>query len=111
MSNLPENNLDLDQLFLPVWAQQSPSVNQYADYKGGGDSDDGGRSRGRDFRPGGNRDRGFRRRDPQGGPAAGSGKGRFDRGRRDRPGSGPDRGPMRPAPAPERLPEIDVMLV
>lgn len=111
MSNLPENNLDLDQLFLPVWAQQSPSVNQYADYKGGGDSDDGGRSRGRDFRPGGNRDRGFRRRDPQGGPAAGSGEGRFDRGRRDRPGSGPDRGPMRPAPAPERLPEIDVMLV
>src|SRR5438477_122238 len=30
----PENELDLDKLFLPAWAQEPASANLYADYRG-----------------------------------------------------------------------------
>ena len=35
MSTLPENELDLEKLFLPAWAQQPPSAKHYAQYEGG----------------------------------------------------------------------------
>jgi len=34
MSNSPENELDLDKLFLPAWAQEPASANLYAEYQG-----------------------------------------------------------------------------
>jgi hypothetical protein len=34
MSTLPENEFDLEKLFLPSWAQQEPSANKYAKYEG-----------------------------------------------------------------------------
>lgn len=40
MSTLPENELDLEKLFLPAWAQQPSSANRYAKYTGGEDRDD-----------------------------------------------------------------------
>lgn len=48
MSNLDDSGLDLDQLFLPAWAQKSSDINKYADYTGYPENDkfngkDGGR--------------------------------------------------------------------
>jgi hypothetical protein len=37
MSASPESELDLDLHFLPAWAQESPDVNRYAKYEGGGE--------------------------------------------------------------------------
>jgi hypothetical protein len=37
MSTAPENEFDLEKLFLPAWAQQEPSSNKYASYEGGED--------------------------------------------------------------------------
>jgi hypothetical protein len=34
MSTLPENELDLEKLFLPAWAQEPPAAKQYAHYEG-----------------------------------------------------------------------------
>lgn len=34
MSTLPDNEFDLEKLFLPAWAQQPSSVNRYAKYTG-----------------------------------------------------------------------------
>ncbi len=34
MSNTPETELDLEKLFLPAWAQESPNVNKYAKHAG-----------------------------------------------------------------------------
>jgi hypothetical protein len=34
MSTLPENELDLERLFLPAWAQEPPSAKHYARYEG-----------------------------------------------------------------------------
>ena len=34
MSTLPENELDLDKLFLPAWAQEPPSAKNYAQFAG-----------------------------------------------------------------------------
>ncbi|MDB6016555.1 MAG: hypothetical protein JWR19_1044 [Pedosphaera sp.] len=91
MSTSPEQDFDLEKLFLPAWAQESPTVNRYAKYAG-------------DDRP--NRDskfddrRGPRRGGPPprrdgGGPGAPRGDSRAPR--RDQPGGGPrpggDRGP------------------
>jgi hypothetical protein len=125
----PESELDLEKLFLPAWAQVSPSVNKYAGHSGEDRSE---RGRGR----GGDRDRGPRRDRPPGqghGPRPGGGAGfRGQQGQRgDRPqGQGPrpdrggprgDRGPRfggdrgggRPAERFEKreplpLPEVDV---
>src|SRR5438876_4661178 len=35
MSGLPENEFDLEKLFLPSWAQEPSSARQYAKYEGG----------------------------------------------------------------------------
>src|SRR5262249_53194245 len=35
MSILPENELDLEKLFLPAWAQEPPSAKPYGRYEGG----------------------------------------------------------------------------
>jgi hypothetical protein len=35
MSTSPENELDLEKLFLPAWAQEPPSAKHYAQYEGG----------------------------------------------------------------------------
>jgi hypothetical protein len=34
MSTAPEPEFDLEKLFLPAWAQDSPQVNRYADFAG-----------------------------------------------------------------------------
>lgn len=121
MSNVPENNLDLESLFLPAWAQQSASVNQYADFEGesagGGDRR---RPRGRESRPGGFRDRGPRPGGPGGpGGAPRGGQGQERRGdfRGQRPfrggGGGPRRfgGPERREAPPVQLPHLDASIL
>ena len=83
MSTLPDNELDLDKLFLPAWAQE-PSASKYAQYEGGDDRPD---------RRGDRDRRGPRPPRRDGGPGA----------RRDdrRPG-GDRRGPTRPGGGPSR---------
>src|SRR5260370_25783946 len=76
LMSTPENELDLEKLFLPAWAQEPASANLYAKYEGGDDRPD----RGRDDR------RGPRRR--QGPPG--------ERRGRERPRR-PDSGERRPA--------------
>ncbi|HOP98010.1 MAG TPA: hypothetical protein PLH97_02850 [Verrucomicrobiota bacterium] len=74
MSTLPENELDLEKLFLPAWAQEPPSAKSYAHYEG-------------DTQPGERRgDRGPRRaRRREGAPG---GPGRKQQGRRPPRGEG-----------------------
>ena len=81
MSTLPENEFDLEKLFLPAWAQEGPSSNKYAKYEGERERPEGSERRGP--RPP-RRDGGPRREGPP-------------RGRRDgeRP-QGDRRGPGRP---------------
>jgi hypothetical protein len=116
MSTLPDNELDLEKLFLPAWAQEPASAKQYANYKGGGeDRSDRRERRGgprpprRDGAPGGaprgNRPPG-ERRGP--GPGREGGRGKpFGQGRRDF-----DRGePRERRETPPPLPEINVSLM
>src|SRR5580765_1323983 len=120
MSTVPENEFDLEKLFLPAWAQEPASVKQYSQYEGREErsfdrrSDGGGRPQGR--RPGGPRRDGARGGSDRGAPSR-------DRGPRDRAAGGdrrgPDRGPDRGQPRerrehrepPQPLPELDVSLV
>src|SRR5215468_10475784 len=89
MSTPPENELDLEKLFLPAWAQEPASANLYAKYEGGEDRSE----RGRDDRRGPRRERrgppgerrgGERPRRPEGGDRRGPGpsQGRQERGNR-----------------------------
>ncbi|HEY2951176.1 MAG TPA: hypothetical protein VGK40_01260 [Verrucomicrobiae bacterium] len=114
MSASQDNEIDLDLHFLPAWAQQSPSVNRYANYQGGEDR----QGRGDDRRDrGGPRPRRDQQRPPRRDQPPGSGRdqNRSEPGGRpqqSRRGDGP-RGPRRqerPERAPERapLPEINV---
>jgi len=112
MSALPDNELDLDKLFLPAWAQE-PSSDKYSKYEG--DLDDRGDHR-RDRRgprpagPGGRRDDNRPRGDRRGGPRPdGPGRGRPQ-------GHGQDRGPQRRPErerreAPVPLPDLNVSLI
>lgn len=127
MSTSPESDFDLEKLFLPAWAQESPSVNRYAGHSGEdrperrsddrpggrrGPRREGERPTRRDGpRPGGDRDRnrapqGDRRgprREGERGPRLGGDR----RGpRRDDRNAGPER---REPPAP--LPELNVTLM
>src|SRR5579871_6042096 len=117
MSTLPDNELDLEKLFLPAWAQEPPSAKHYATYEGeqerperrdrrgprpprrdGGPGD----QRGRGPRPpgaGGDR-RGPQRREGERGRPQGKGRRDFDRGQPPRE--------RRETPPP--LPEINVAL-
>ncbi len=125
MSTTPETDFDLEKLFLPAWAQESPSVNRYAKYAGddrperrfddrpGGHRPprrDGPRPGGRDHgrppqgdRAGGPRRDGERPQRPPGPGGAPGGLRRDDRGERR------DREERREPPAP--LVEINVSLM
>ena len=120
MSTLPDNEFDLEKLFLPAWAQEEPSSVKYARYEGREERPEGrGDRRGprpprRDGPPGarreGNRPQGERR-----GPPNREGQGpRFSTGLRG--GQGQGRGPHGGPPrerreAPLPLPDIAVSLV
>src|SRR5207302_644668 len=120
MSTGPENEFDLEKLFLPAWAQEPSSAKQYAKYEGGQDRPDrrddrrGPRPPRREGPPGArrpdNRPQGERR-----GPSR-------PEGTRGRPfGAERPAGGERPAfrrgeererrPPPRPLPEIDLTLV
>src|SRR6266481_3297721 len=126
MSTPPENELDLEKLFLPAWAQEPASANLYAKYEGGDER----RERGRDDHRGPRRDRrgppgerrgGDRPRRPEGGERrpGGPSQGREDRG--NRPGGerfGRGRGPRDPREQqrerrepPPPLPEVGITLL
>src|SRR5215475_7112471 len=112
MSTLPDNELDLEKLFLPAWAQEPPSAKHYATYEGEQERPerrerrgprpprrDGGpgEQRGRGPRPGGDR-RGPQRRDgDRGRPEGKGGRRDFDRGQ-----------PRERRETPPPLPEINV---
>jgi hypothetical protein len=92
MSTAPEPDFDLEKLFLPAWAQESPQANRYADFVGEERAE-----RKFDDRPG----RRPPRRDLPGGPKP--------RGRRPEGANRGDRRPDdrqrgKPAPRPEPLP-------
>lgn len=95
----PESELDLEKLFLPAWAQESPSVNKYASHSGE-DRQERGRGRDRDSR-GPRRDRPPGQR--EGGPRFQSGGPRGPRPQGDRPrGPRPDRSGDQRGPRPDR---------
>ena len=117
MSTLPDNEFDLEKLFLPAWAQEEPSAAKYAKYEGREERTEGRENRRgpgpprRDGFSGPRRDGGQRPRDDRRGPAGtGTGGLRPQGGRNE--GFGPRRGPpreQREAPLP--LPELNVSLV
>jgi len=124
MSTPPENELDLEKLFLPAWAQEPASANLYAKYEGGEDRRDdrrGPRPPGRRGPPGERRG-GDRPRRPEGGerrpggpPQGGEGRGnRFGGDRsvpgRPRSGFGRDQGRER-RELPPPLPEVGITLL
>lgn len=112
MSTLPDNELDLEKLFLPAWAQEPPSAKHYATYEGEVEKTDrrerrGPRpprregppgERGRGPRPQGDR-RGPPRREGERGRAPGGGRRDFDRGQ-----------PRERRETPPPLPEVNVAL-
>ncbi|HEV2392031.1 MAG TPA: hypothetical protein VG146_06670 [Verrucomicrobiae bacterium] len=119
MSIVPDNEFDLEKLFLPAWAQEAPSAIKYAKYEGEAQRRDekGPRGPRRQGRPAGQH-AGAR-------PPGGDRRRRTDsEGRQGRPGGGPrpqagrdagfdarpgDRRPRREPPPP--LPEIAVNIV
>jgi len=110
----PETDLDLEKLFLPAWAQESPAVNRYAKFTGGEERPDRRDDRrGRGPRPprreGGERPPGGPRSDDRShGPRRDAGGGRPQRDDRGGPRRD-DRREQREAPLP--LPQINVSLV
>lgn len=115
MSTLPDNELDLEKLFLPAWAQEPPSAKHYATYEGEQERPDRrerrgprpprregapGEQRGRGPRPGGGERRGPQRREGE------RGRPPFGKDRRDG-GRGQPR-ERRETPPP--LPEVNVAL-
>src|SRR6266702_1664625 len=115
MSTVPENEFDLEKLFLPAWAQEPSSAKQYAQYEGREErSFDRGPSRGRPQQrrqggpPGARRDEGRPRQDRGGPPRGKGGRDRASGGER----RGPDRGEARerrePREALQPLPEINL---
>src|SRR5215472_6117678 len=90
MSSTPETEFDLEKLFLPAWAQESPSVNRYAKHTG-----EDGPERRSDDRPG------VRRGPRRDGPLPGGGP------KRDRGPQGERRGPRREGDRPQRSGDRD----
>jgi hypothetical protein len=124
MSTLPDNELDLEKLFLPAWAQEPASAKQYANYKGGGEERTDRRDRRGGPRPP-RRDGGFGGPGGAGGPRGnrppgerrgpGGPGGPSREGGRGRPSGGPrrdfDRGePRERRETPPPMPEINVSL-
>ena len=115
MSTLPDNEFDLEKLFLPAWAQEEPSSSKYAKYEGHEERPEGRRDRrGPDMRRRGRmpetRREGGRPSQDRRGPGQGEAGGqRRPVGDRDR--SGPHRGPPRERREPPLpLPELNVAL-
>lgn len=116
MSALPENELDLDKLFLPAWAQEPASAKHYAHYEGGDERSErrgerpGRRPGRREDRP--NRGRDDRPRQPrrERGPAEAE-QGRYPkRPEKGRPGF--QRGePRERREMPPPLPDVNITLV
>jgi len=88
MSLNPESDFDLEKLFLPAWAQETPAANRFANYRG--DEEARGERPGREGRGGPRRDFGGPPRDSQRGPR------RDDRGPRPSGGPGGPGGPQGP---------------
>src|SRR5215217_936800 len=116
MSTSPDNELDLEKLFLPAWAQEPASAKLYAKYEGTEgmldrrDDRRGPRQGGREGPGRGRRDDRRARTDRPGGRPQGPGGGRDDQRAGDRGGQRrPDIRPRREAPPP--LPELSVSLV
>src|SRR5437868_12132783 len=120
MSTLPDNELDLEKLFLPAWAQEPASAKQYANYKGGGEERTDRRDRRGGPRPP-RRDGGFGGAGGPGGPRGNRppgvrrGPGPNREGGRGRPVGGPrrdfDRGePRERRETPPPMPEVNVSL-
>jgi hypothetical protein len=121
MSTLPDNEFDLEKLFLPAWAQQPASAKSYSEYEGGEQRferrddrrgprpprrDRPAQGRRDDSRPRGeNRPPGERR-----GPARPEGQRGFPRGGGDRERPRRDQ-PRERRPAPPPLPELNVSLI
>src|SRR5579872_4994280 len=82
MSTLPDNELDLEKLFLPAWAQEPASAKHYATYEGGDERPD-------------RRDRRGPRPPRRDGPPGERGRGPRPQGDRRGP-QGERRGPQRP---------------
>jgi len=122
MNSLPDNELDLEKLFLPAWAQEAPSSVKYAKYDGVEDRPDrrgdrhGPRPPRRDGPPGPRREGDRPRGDRRGPPGPEGNRPRFGGGDRGpRPEGGEGRGPRRFEPrerreAPLPLPEINASL-
>ncbi len=126
MSTAPDNEFDLDKLFLPAWAQEDPAASKYSKYEGETERPDrrgdrrGPRPPRRDGPPSG-RSRGDRPRTDRRGPGGpdrraepGSGPGGPERRfRRERPGGlrGEHRGPRERREPPAPLPEVNLTLV
>lgn len=107
MSTLPDNELDLDKLFLPAWAQEPASARNYEHYQGGDERPD--RRGARKERGPGRPHRGPSDRRP-GGPG-GDRRGPRREGGERRPFDRQHAGPRREAPrmhreAPAPLPEV-----
>src|ERR1041384_5643085 len=92
MSTLPDNEFDLEKLFLPAWAQQEPSSAKYAKFEGEEqrpDRRDDRRGPGpprREGRPGGRREGAGARGERRGSAGPEGGRGRPFRGDRSEPG-------------------------
>ncbi len=119
MSTSPDNEFDLEKLFLPAWAQEEPSSAKYAKYEGQTERPErrgerrGPRPPRRDGPPGPGRDRrppreGRRNEQGFGGRPAGGPPGRGDRRGRPGPHGG---GRREPAEPPRPLPELEVTLI
>src|SRR5712691_160219 len=115
MSTVPENEFDLEKLFLPAWAQEPSSAKQYAQYEGREErSLDRGPSRGRPQQrrqggvPGARRDEGRPRQDRGGPPRSKGGQDRASGGERRGPDLGEARERREPREAQQPLPEINL---
>ncbi len=120
MSTLPENELDLEKLFLPAWAQEPPSTKQYAHYEGREEPRERrGERRGRPFPrregPPGERKYDARARDDRRGPPRREGERRKPSGEERRGFGGraqrDRREPVERREPPPPLPEINITLV
>ena len=117
MSIPPENELDLEKLFLPAWAQEPASANLYAKYEGDDrpEREDRrgprrpGQRRRPDFPPRGERPPGGRREGPGGERRRFEGKPGERRDRPDRRGGPREQRERRPPPPP--LPELNLSLL
>ena len=118
MSTAPENEFDLEKLFLPSWAQEPASSKQYAQYEGGEERYERREGRGRPPQrrqgaPGRGREQGARRDAPNR-PPRGKSPERPERAERagferHQPHEGRERRERREPAMP--LPEIDVSLL